>query len=108
MIAQITPTELAAWRADAARPAPVVIDVREAWEYERCHIGDTQHIPLREIPARISEIPADRELVLMCHHGGRSLQAAGWLAQQGFTHLHSLAGGIDAWARTVDPAMPRY
>lgn len=108
MIAQITPAELAAWRADAARPAPAVIDVREPWEYERCHIEGSRLVPMREIPARLAELPRDREIVFVCHHGGRSLQVAGWLARNGFSQLHNLAGGVDAWARTVEPAMPRY
>jgi len=56
----------------------------------------------------LAELPQDRDLVLVCHHGGRSAQAAAWLAQNGFSRLHNLAGGIDAWARVVDPAMPRY
>ena len=108
MISQIAPADLAAWRDDASRPAPALVDVREPWEYERCHIEGAQLVPLRELPARLAELPHDRELVLVCHHGGRSLQAAGWLARNGFSNVHNLAGGIDAWARTVDPAMPRY
>jgi len=108
LIPQITPAELAAWRADAARPAPAVIDVREPWEYERCHIEGSTLVPMQEIPARLAELPADRDLVLVCHHGGRSAQTAAWLSQKGFARLHNLAGGIDAWARTVEPSMARY
>jgi len=108
LISQLTPAELKAWRADPAREAPAIIDVREPWEYERCHIEGAQHVPLREIPARIDELPRDRDLVFVWHHGSRSAQVAAWLAQNGFVGLHNLAGGIDSWARTVEPGMPRY
>ena len=108
MISQIAPADLAAWRADASREAPALVDVREPWEYERCHIDGAKLVPLQELPARLGELPKDRDLVLVCHHGGRSLQAAGWLARNGFLRVHNLAGGIDAWARTVDTGMARY
>lgn len=108
MFGRVSPAELAAWRADAARDAPVVVDVREPWELERCRIADSRSIPLRELPAQAVGLPRDRDLVLVCHHGGRSAQAATWLARNGFARVHNLEGGVDAWALTVDPAMHRY
>ena len=108
MIPEITPGELDAWRKDAARAAPYVLDVREPWEFETARLPETTLIPMREIPARLSELPGDRDLVLMCHHGTRSAHAAQWLARNGFTRVHNLAGGIDAWSRNVDAAVPRY
>ena len=108
MIGRLAPADLAAWRADAAREAPLVVDVREPWEFERCRIEDSRSIPLRDLPAQAAGLPQDRELVLVCHHGGRSAQAAMWLARNGFPRVHNLEGGVDAWAVTVDPAMPRY
>lgn len=108
MIAQIAPAELAAWRADVARPAPLLVDVREPWEYERCHIEGSLLVPLQQIPARLSELPPDRELVLVCHHGNRSQYAAMWLERNGYSQLYNLRGGVEAWALDVDPAMPRY
>lgn len=108
MISRISPAELAAWRADAARAAPLIVDVREPWEVQRCVIEGSQSIPLRELPERAAELPDDRDLVLVCHHGNRSEHAATWLARQGFPRVHNLEGGIDGWARMVDPAMPRY
>lgn len=108
MIAQIAPAELAAWLADTARPAPLVVDVREPWEVERCRIAGSIAIPMRTIPVRLSELPRERELVLVCHHGGRSQQVAMWLAGNGYARLSNLRGGVDAWASAVDPAMPRY
>ncbi|MFO1322606.1 MAG: rhodanese-like domain-containing protein [Burkholderiales bacterium] len=104
---QIAPAELAAWRNDAARAAPVIVDVREPWEHARCRIEGSLLVPLRELTARLSELPADRELVLVCHHGSRSQQAAMWLAQNG-RKVHNLRGGVEAWALEVDAAMPRY
>ena len=108
MIPEIAPSELDAWRKDATRTAPRLVDVREPWEFDRAHIDGATLIPMREIPSRLGELPEDDELVLMCHHGSRSAQVAAWLARNGFTRLHNLAGGIDAWSRLVDPAVPRY
>jgi rhodanese-related sulfurtransferase len=108
LIAQLSPRELAAWRADAARPAPLVVDVREPWEVERCSIEGSLAIPLRELPAHLGELPPERPLVLVCHHGVRSQHAAMWLERSGYGHLFNLRGGIDAWASEVEPAMPRY
>jgi rhodanese-related sulfurtransferase len=108
LIAQIAPADLASWRADPARPAPVIVDVREPWEFERCHIEGSLPVPLAQLAARRSELPADRDLVLVCHHGSRSQQAAAWLAQNGFPKVNNLRGGVEAWALEVDPAMPRY
>jgi len=108
LIPQISPAELVAWRADAARPAPVLVDVREPWEFERCRIEGSLPLPLGQVPARHAELPRDRDLVLVCHHGGRSQQAAAWLAGNGYPRVHNLRGGVEAWALDVDPAMPRY
>jgi rhodanese-related sulfurtransferase len=108
LIKQIAPADLVAWRADAARPAPVVVDVREPWEFERCRIDGALSVPLAQLPGRRAELPENRDLVLVCHHGRRSQHAAMWLAQNGFTDVHNLRGGVEAWAVEVDPAMPRY
>lgn len=108
MIAEIAPRELAAWRADAAREPPVVVDVREAWEHARCQLPGSRLLPLQTVPANAASLPRDRDLVLVCHHGGRSLRAAQWLEQHGFARLHNLTGGVDRWALDVDPSMPRY
>jgi rhodanese-related sulfurtransferase len=104
----ITPAELAAWLGDAAREKPVLLDVREPWECEKARIEGAILIPMREVPARISQIDEEREVVAICHHGGRSMQVAMFLEKQGFKCVHNLVGGIDAWSRTVDPAVPLY
>ncbi|MEO8345170.1 MAG: rhodanese-like domain-containing protein [Betaproteobacteria bacterium] len=107
-MAQLGPVELASWRADSLRPAPVIVDVREPWEVEFCRIEGAVSIPLGQIPTRHGELPADRDLVLVCHHGGRSQQAAMWLERNGRAGVHNLRGGVEAWSLEVDPAMPRY
>jgi rhodanese-related sulfurtransferase len=105
---QITPAELAAWLKDASREPPVLVDVREPWEHERARIEGAALIPMREVPARVAEIDSKRDVVAICHHGGRSMQVAMFLEKQGFKRVHNLVGGIDAWSRTVDPAVPLY
>jgi rhodanese-related sulfurtransferase len=108
LIPQLAPTELAAWRADSTRPAPVIVDVREPWEYALCRIEDSVHVPLGELSARLSELPRDRDVVLVCHHGSRSQHAALLLARNGFNGVHNLRGGIEGWALDVDPSVSRY
>jgi rhodanese-related sulfurtransferase len=65
-------------------------------------------IPLGELAKRVGELPRDKALAVMCHHGGRSAQATAWLRNQGFDQATNVAGGIDAWARSVDPTVSRY
>jgi rhodanese-related sulfurtransferase len=108
LISQIEPKELAGWRADDSREPPLVVDVREPWELGVCRIEGARSVPLAELPRRAGELPRDRDLVLVCHHGSRSLHAAAWLARAGYPRVHNLRGGIAAWADLVDPAMPRY
>nr|WP_297357661.1 rhodanese-like domain-containing protein [uncultured Caldimonas sp.] len=95
-----------------AEAAPVLLDVREPWEFSLAAIrtagADTLHIPMREIPARLAEIDPQRTVICVCHHGMRSLQVAHFLLQQGFEEVINLQGGIDAWSEQVDPNVPRY
>jgi rhodanese-related sulfurtransferase len=88
-----------------------VLDVREPWETAICRIGASRNIPLAELADRcgeLTEFAGDAPLVVVCHHGMRSLQATLWLRQQGFANAFNLAGGIDAWAQRVEPSMQRY
>ena len=85
-----------------------LLDVREPLEREIVTLPGTLAIPMREIPARLSEIDRSRPIVVMCHHGGRSRQVAAFLLANGFEHVFNLDGGIDAWATDIDPALPRY
>ena len=104
----ISARDLAAWLADAGRDKPLLLDVREPWEYERARIAGATLVPMREVPARLGEIDARREVVAICHHGSRSAQVALFLEKNGYGRVHNLVGGIDAWSRTVDPAVPVY
>jgi rhodanese-related sulfurtransferase len=94
-------------RLDSDNP-PVVLDVREPWEIEIASVDGALAIPLGELTRRVGEIPRDRQVAVMCHHGGRSAQATAWLRNQGFEHAINVTGGIDAWARLVDPTVSRY
>lgn len=105
---KISPSELAAWLADERRDKPLLLDVREPWEYEKARIEGATLMPMREVPSRVGQIDEDREVVAICHHGGRSMQVATFLEKQGIKRVHNLVGGIDAWSRTVDPAIPLY
>lgn len=95
-------------RSLAEANPPLVLDVREPWEFAIGHLADSQLIPLGTLPARLAEIPRHRELVTVCHFGARSLTARDLLLRAGFARVRSLAGGIDAWAEDVDPAIRRY
>ncbi|HEX6689990.1 MAG TPA: rhodanese-like domain-containing protein [Burkholderiales bacterium] len=105
---QITPRELADWLGAKERARPLLLDVREAWEVQTCSIAGSQHLPMGEVAARKDELDAAADIVVICHHGGRSMQVAMFLEKNGFARVHNLAGGVDAWARTVEPAMPVY
>jgi rhodanese-related sulfurtransferase len=99
--------------ADAARllqeGSAKFIDVREPWEFATARIEGSSPIPMGEIPARAhQELDPGDHLVIVCHHGVRSLNVTVWLRRQGFDKAQSLAGGIDAWSRTVDPTVARY
>lgn len=106
MVAELTPRELRA-RLDAGEE-PLVLDVREDWELGIARLPGVVHIPMREIPARLGELERDRDIVVMCRSGGRSLQVAEFLERNGFPSVANLKGGILAWARDVDPSVPTY
>lgn len=103
----ITPRELKA-RLEQPGAKPVVVDVRQPWEMNVCALPGAIPIPMSTIPARMNELDPSQEIVLMCHHGVRSMQVALFLQRQGFRKLYNLHGGIDAWAREVDPGMAKY
>ena len=93
----------------ASPKPPVLLDVREQWEYDTAHIDGSTLIPMNEVPARaFKELDEDSPILVLCHHGARSLSVAVWLRNQGFEQAQSVRGGIDAWSRTIDPAVPRY
>lgn len=88
--------------------AITVIDVREPWEWETARLAIARHIPLGEFARAAASLERGDEIVIYCHHGVRSRAAANHLAEQGFTRLWNLSGGIDRYSLEVDPAIPRY
>jgi len=85
-----------------------LLDVRDAWECEKARIDGATNIPMADVPTRIQELDPETHIVVVCHHGVRSLTVTNWLRQQGFEKVQSMRGGIDGWARTVDPKVPLY
>ncbi len=118
MIAQVSPADFTAWRDSqpAGTPAPVVLDVREPWEVQTASVSEDGftllRIPMREVPARVEQLKQElapgQPVACLCHHGMRSLQVANYLEQNGFTQVVNLQGGIDAWSKQRDPAVPLY
>jgi molybdopterin/thiamine biosynthesis adenylyltransferase/rhodanese-related sulfurtransferase len=92
-----------------ARPdATAIVDVREPFELAICRLPEAEAIPMRQIPAHLGDLPTDKHLLILCHHGSRSLRVTEFLRDQGFTAVTNIAGGIDAWAEEIDPALARY
>ena len=87
---------------------PLLIDVREPWEFEICQLPDSTNIPMGQIPQYLETIRQAQECVIICHHGVRSMNVIQYLLQQNIEHLINLDGGVDAWAREVDSDMPLY
>lgn len=104
----ISAPELKAWLEDATLVPPILLDVREGWEFALCQIAGSIHIPMGNIPADQARLDPDATYVVICHHGVRSYQVAGFLERQGFEKMINLDGGIAAWAEQVDPAMATY
>ena len=88
---------------------PLVLDVREPWETAAAPFPGAVLMPMGDVPARAhQELDPDAPIVVVCHHGARSLNVTLWLREQGFEHVQSLAGGIDHWSAAIDPTVPRY
>jgi len=112
---EITPQEFARIRsrqqhsAVEEHAAPILLDVREPLEFQTARLDDALLMPMGDVTSRAhAELDPDAHIVVLCHHGQRSLSVAMWLRGQGFERAQSLAGGIDAWSRTIDPTVPRY
>ena len=105
-IGEVLPQELRARLERGARP--LILDVREPEEIAIASFPGATHIPMGEIPSRITELDPGQETVVVCHHGIRSAQVAMYLARLGFERVSNLSGGIDLWSATVDPGVPRY
>ena len=111
MVAQVRPTELDDW-LQAQGGNALVLDVREPWEMQTASVQpagfELVQMPMNAVPARMHELDRNRPVACLCHHGGRSQRVALFLEQQGFGNVANVAGGIDAWSRERDPAVPRY
>ncbi len=86
----------------------LLLDVREPHEFAYARIEGSRSMPLSLVPLRIGELDRDGEIVVLCHHGVRSMQASLFLERSGFKHIYNLTGGIDAWSVACDPDVPRY
>ncbi len=106
---EIDVATLAEKRRDAGHPGDFqLLDVREAWEREICALDGSLHIPMGDIPDRVTELDPNRPVFVLCHHGGRSLNVTRWLRSKGFNQATNVAGGIHEWANRIDPAVPQY
>lgn len=86
----------------------MLLDVRQPWEFKICQLPNSINISLNDLDKSVAQLPDEKEIVTICHHGVRSKQAAILLEQCGYTKVMSLQGGIDAWARDINPTMERY
>lgn len=119
MIEQIRPANLPEWLAEYAQHGmntPLVLDVREPWEVNLASVQPLPNAPafdvmtmqMHTIPQRLAELPQDRPILCLCHHGMRSQQVAAFLLNQGFEQVANISGGIDAWSRELDPSVVIY
>jgi rhodanese-related sulfurtransferase len=96
-----------------AEQKPLLLDVREPWEFDICHIEGSKHIPMQKIPGVINQLATeqeeqDRDIIVICHHGIRSRMVARFLEQADLSGIINLSGGVNQWAQQVDPQMPVY
>ena len=107
----ILPTEISVTQLKAMHEAGrafVLLDVRERDEWETARIIWAKHVPMGDVPVRLQELPKNGNVIVMCHAGVRSDRVARYLREHGFTSVANLAGGIDAWSREIDAAVPTY
>ena len=111
-VAEVSVQQLAEFIASQPAASPVLLDVREAWELQTARLNlpgtTTLHMPMQTLPARLHELDRAQPILVLCHHGARSWQCVAFMQQQGFEAVYNVSGGIDAWSREVDAAVPRY
>ena len=90
------------------REGALLLDVREPSEVATCQVAGSRPIPMRQIPEYAAELPHDRQILVLCHHGGRSMRVTQFLRANGFANVTNVSGGIDAWAMAIDPSLARY
>jgi rhodanese-related sulfurtransferase len=108
-ILEVSPAQAKSRLTDTNTAA--LIDVREPEEFALAHIDGAQLVPMQSVPAELQRLEAladERDLLILCHHGVRSLQVAAWLREHGIENCFSVSGGIDQWSREIDPGVPRY
>lgn len=96
------------YQSETDKLPPLLLDVRQPWEYDVCKIADSVLVPMSEIPAKVESLDLDRETIVICHHGIRSRSVGRYLEQSGFNNIINLSGGVDQWAKTVDNQMATY
>ncbi|WPE15757.1 rhodanese-like domain-containing protein [Candidatus Thioglobus autotrophicus] len=101
----LTPEEL---KQHLVLNSPLLLDVREQWEWDKCRFDKARLLPMGQIMANIDTFDKSAELVIICHHGIRSMQVARYFESIGFINVINLKGGIDAWAKTIDSSMTLY
>ena len=107
MFKEFSPKQLKDY-LDQSPESPILLDVREPWEFERCHITNSKLIPISKIPSVLQDFNPDDEIVVICHHGIRSRAVANYLVQHDFSRVINLSSGIDGWAKDIDHSMPIY
>ena len=93
---------------DSCDEQPLLLDVRQPWEFDICKIENSVLIPMAQIPSRFESLDINRETVVICHHGIRSRRVGNYLEQAGFDNIINLSGGVNQWSKTVDQQMPTY
>ena len=95
-------------RLEQNSPKPLLLDVREPWEFAICHIDGSKLIPMRDLPSAVSQLDPEQETIVVCHTGVRSLRVCLYLKNEGFEKVANLSGGVHAWATNIDSNMPTY
>ena len=116
MIPQIRPAAFGQWLLAQIDTVPLVLDVREPWEVSTASVKpvadtpsfDVLPMPMQTIPQHLNELPQDRPIACLCHHGMRSQQVAAFLQSRGFENVVNISGGIEAWSRELDSSVARY
>jgi rhodanese-related sulfurtransferase len=107
MVQQLPPSQAAQWLRERAQET-CLLDVREPWEIETARVAGSLNIPMGQLTQRLNEIPDDKALIVLCHHGVRSNAVAHFLVRNGFAPVYNTQGGIDAWSQQVDQSIPLY
>jgi rhodanese-related sulfurtransferase len=107
MVLQLSVAEYKKW-LDQKQSGYTLLDVREPWEVQTCALEDSINIPMGQVPSRLEELDREQPIVVVCHHGVRSQRVAMFLEHSGFKTVYNLRGGVDAWAKEIDPGFPSY